>query len=54
MMHYQMHPTDPEEAELIQASLHFLQKLLQLHELSKDALIDVTRMASGATYGFII
>jgi AcrR family transcriptional regulator len=53
MMHYQMRPTDPEEAEIIQNALHFLQRSLQLYELSGDALIDVMRMVNAAIYGFI-
>jgi AcrR family transcriptional regulator len=54
MMQYQMRPTDPEEAEIIQASLQLLQKSLQLYELSDGALIDVMRMINAAIYGFII
>ncbi|MBW4694240.1 MAG: TetR/AcrR family transcriptional regulator [Lyngbya sp. HA4199-MV5] len=54
MMHYQMRPTDPEEAEMIQDSLHLFQKFLQLYELSDEALIDVMRMVNAATYGFIM
>lgn len=54
MMHYQMRPTDLEEAEIIQDSLHLFQKSLQLYELSNDALIDVMRMVNAAIYGFII
>jgi len=53
MMQYQMRPTDPEEAEIIQNSLHFFQQSLQLYELSEDALIDVMRMVNAAIYGFI-
>lgn len=54
MMQYQLRPTDPEEAEIIQNSLQFFQKSLQLYELSKDALIDVMRMVNAAIYGFIM
>lgn len=54
MMHYQMRPTDLEEAKIIQDSLHLFQKSLQLYELSNDALIDVMRMVNAAIYGFII
>lgn len=54
MMHYQMRPTDPEEAEIIQGSLHLFQEFLQLYELSDEALIDVMRMVNAATYGFIM
>jgi AcrR family transcriptional regulator len=53
MMQYQMRPTDPEEAEIIQNALHFFQRSLQLYELSNDALIDVMRMVNAAIYGFI-
>lgn len=54
MMQYQMQPTDPEEAEVIQRALNFLQQSLQLYGLSEDALIDVMRMVNAAIYGFII
>jgi AcrR family transcriptional regulator len=54
MMQYQMRPTDPEEAEIIQNSLQFLQQSLQLYEFSDVALIDVMRMVNAATYGFIV
>ncbi|MCU0569559.1 MAG: TetR/AcrR family transcriptional regulator [Oculatellaceae cyanobacterium Prado106] len=54
MSHYQMRPTDPEEAEIIQASLHFFQAALQLYDLSETALIDVMRLVNAALYGFII
>jgi AcrR family transcriptional regulator len=54
MMHYQMRPTDPEEAEIIGASLRFLQRSLQLYELNENGLIDVMRMINAAVYGFII
>jgi len=53
MTQYQMRPTDPEEAEIIQDLLRFFQKSLQLYELSDDALIDVMRMVNAAIYGFI-
>jgi AcrR family transcriptional regulator len=53
MTQYQMRPTDSEEAEIIQDSLRFFQKSLQLYELSDDALIDVMRMVNAAIYGFI-
>ncbi|MBW4651682.1 MAG: WHG domain-containing protein [Kaiparowitsia implicata GSE-PSE-MK54-09C] len=53
MMQYQMRPTDPEEVEIIQDSLHLLQKSLQLYKLSEEALIDVMRMVNAAIYGFI-
>lgn len=53
MTQYQMRPTDPQEAEIIQESLRFFQKSLQLYELSDDALIDVMRMVNAAIYGFI-
>jgi len=53
MMQYQMRPTDPEEAEIIQNALHFFQRSLKLYELSGDTLIDVMRMVNAAIYGFI-
>jgi AcrR family transcriptional regulator len=54
MMQYQLRPTDPAEAEIIQTSLQLFQRALQLYELSGDALIDVMRMVNAAIYGFII
>jgi len=53
MMQYQLRLGDAEEAEIIQASLHLLQKSLQLYELGDNALIDVMRMINAAIYGFI-
>lgn len=53
MMQYQMNPTDPEEAKIIQTSLHFFQRSLQLYDLSDAALIDAMRMVNAAIYGFI-
>lgn len=54
MMQYQMRPTDPEEADIIQTCFRLLQKSLQLYELSEDALIDVMRMVNAAIYGFVL
>lgn len=54
MMHYQLQPTDPEEAEIIQESLHWFQISLQLYKLSDAALIDAMRIVNAAIYGFII
>ncbi|MBF2051799.1 MAG: TetR/AcrR family transcriptional regulator [Leptolyngbya sp. IPPAS B-1204] len=53
MMHYQLRPTDPEEAEIIQASLRWFQASLRLYNLGEDALIDVMRLVNAAIYGFI-
>ena len=53
MMQYQMRPTDPEEAKIIQTSLHFFQRSLQLYDLSDAALIDAMRMVNATIYGFI-
>jgi AcrR family transcriptional regulator len=53
MMHYPMRPTDSEEAEIIQESLHLFQEFLQLYGLDNNALIDVMRMVNAAIYGFI-
>lgn len=53
MTHYQLRPTDPEEAEIIQASLRWFQSSLNLYALNDDALIDVMRMINAAIYGFI-
>jgi AcrR family transcriptional regulator len=54
MTRYQMRPTDPEEAEMIQNSLRFFQRSLRLYGLNHDTLIDVMRMVNAAIYGFII
>jgi AcrR family transcriptional regulator len=53
MSSYPMRPSDPEEAELIQASLGLLKTALQLDGLSSDVVIDVMRMVNAAIYGFI-
>lgn len=53
MMQYQMRPTDPEEAGIIQSALSFFRRSLQLSELSDDAAIDMMRMVNAAIYGFI-
>ncbi|BAY41326.1 transcriptional regulator (plasmid) [Nostoc sp. NIES-2111] len=54
MMEYQMQPTDPEEAAIINDSLNWFKKSLQLYALNNDAFIDVMRMVNAAIYGFII
>jgi AcrR family transcriptional regulator len=54
MMHYQMRPTDPEEAEVMQDALKFFQASLHLQGLNHNALIDVMRMVNAAIYGFIM
>ncbi|MBD2463635.1 TetR/AcrR family transcriptional regulator [Oscillatoria sp. FACHB-1407] len=54
MMHYQMRPTDPEEAEVMQDALKLFQTSLHLQGLNHDALIDVMRMVNAAIYGFIM
>ncbi|MEO1146285.1 MAG: TetR-like C-terminal domain-containing protein [Cyanobacteria bacterium J06638_22] len=53
MMQYQLRPTDPEEAKIIQISLQLFQRSLQLYDLSDAALIDAIRMVNAAIYGFI-
>ncbi|MDZ7957961.1 MAG: TetR/AcrR family transcriptional regulator [Aulosira sp. DedQUE10] len=54
MMEYQMQPTDPQEAAIINDSLNLLKQSLQLYALNNDAFIDVMRMVNAAIYGFII
>jgi AcrR family transcriptional regulator len=54
MSSYQMRPSDPEEAAIIQASLQMLRMALQLYDLGEEALIDVMRMVNAAIYGFIV
>lgn len=54
MMQYQLRPTDPEEAALIQEALHLFQQTLRLEHFSPAALIDTMRMINAAIYGFIL
>jgi AcrR family transcriptional regulator len=53
MMQYQLQPTEPDAAAIIQESLGFLKRSLQLYELNENQLIDVMRMVNAAVYGFI-
>lgn len=53
MMQFQLHPTDPEAAAIIQESLSLFKRSLQLYELNDDQLIDAMRMVNAAVYGFI-
>lgn len=53
MMQFQMQPTDPEAAAIIQESLSLFKRSLQLYELNNDQLIDSMRMVNAAVYGFI-
>ncbi|MBW4624045.1 MAG: WHG domain-containing protein [Brasilonema octagenarum HA4186-MV1] len=53
MMQFQLQPTEPDAAALIQESLGLLKKSLQLYELNDSQLIDVMRMVNAAIYGFI-
>lgn len=53
MMQFQLQPTEPDAAALIQESLGLLKKSLQLYELNDSKLIDVMRMVNAAIYGFI-
>ncbi|MEL7355964.1 MAG: WHG domain-containing protein [Cyanobacteria bacterium J06560_6] len=54
MMSYQMKPTNPEEAAIIQQSLQIFRTSLNLEGLSENTLIDIMRMTNAAIYGFII
>ncbi len=54
MMQYQLRPTDPEEAEIIQHSLQLFSECLQLSSLGTEAIVDTMRMVNAAIYGFII
>lgn len=53
MMQFQLQPTDPDAAALIQESLGLLKRSLQLYKLNDKQLIDVMRMVNAAIYGFI-
>jgi AcrR family transcriptional regulator len=53
IMQYQLQPSDPEAAIVIQKSLVFLKKSLHLYELNENQLIDVMRMVNAAITGFI-
>jgi AcrR family transcriptional regulator len=54
MMHYQLRPTDSDEAETIRNALYLFQHSLQLEGLNSDAVVDVMRMVNAAIYGFIM
>ncbi|AFY94331.1 TetR/AcrR family transcriptional regulator [Chamaesiphon minutus] len=54
MMEYQLRPTEPPEAEIIQQSLRWFQDSLQLSTANRDAIVDTMRMVNAAIYGFII
>jgi AcrR family transcriptional regulator len=51
---YQMRPTDPEEAVIIQDALQSFQAAFQLYGLGPSALIDAMRLVDAAIYGFIL
>ncbi len=53
MMQFQLHPSDPEAAAIIQESLSLFKQSLQLYELNDNQLIDTMRMVNAAVYGFI-
>jgi AcrR family transcriptional regulator len=53
IMQYQLQPSDPEAAIVIQKSLSFLKNSLRLYELNDNQLIDVMRMVNAAITGFI-
>jgi AcrR family transcriptional regulator len=53
MMQYQLRPTDPEEAEIIQHSLGLFQAAMQLSTLNREAIVDTMRMVNAAIFGFI-
>lgn len=54
MMGYQLKPTHPEEAAIIERSLQLFRSSLNLGNLSQDTVIDIMRMVNAAIYGFII
>jgi len=53
MMQFQLQPTDPETAPIIQEALGFLKRALQSYEFTETELIDAMRIANAAVYGFI-
>lgn len=53
MMQFQLQPTDPETAPIIQEALSFLKRALQSYEFTETELIDAMRIANAAVYGFI-
>ncbi|BAZ13708.1 transcriptional regulator [Calothrix sp. NIES-4071] len=53
IMQYQLQPSDPDAAIVIQKSLSFLKNSLRLYELNNNQLIDVMRMVNAAISGFI-
>ena len=54
MMSYQLKPTHPEEAKIIQQSLQLFRSSLNLEKISEETLIDIMRIVNAAIYGFII
>jgi AcrR family transcriptional regulator len=53
MMQYQLRPSDPEEAEIVQHSLGLFQAAMQLSSLNREAIVDTMRMVNAAIFGFI-
>ena len=51
-MQFQLQPTDPEAAAIIQESLSLFKQSLQLYKLNDNQLITM-RMVNAAVYGFI-
>lgn len=54
MMGYQMKPTDPEEAAIIQRSLQPFRVCFSTEDYEESTLIDIMRMVNAAIYGFIM
>ena len=53
MIQFQLQPTDPETAPLIQETLDFFKRVLQSYNLTETKLIDAMRLVNAAIYGFI-
>ena len=54
MMGYQMKPTDPEEAAIIERSLQSFRVCFSADDYEESTLIDIMRMVNAAIYGFIM
>ncbi|NHC35459.1 TetR/AcrR family transcriptional regulator [Scytonema millei] len=53
MMQFQLQPSDPDAAAIIQETLKFFRRILDPYEFTNDRLVDAMRMVNAAVNGFI-
>jgi len=53
MMQFQLQPSDPDAAAIIQEALNFFRRILEPYEFTNNRLIDAMRMVNAAINGFI-